>query len=78
MFESRVVFHFNCIADLNGVLGGEEGLNIQHFMIKYPLCFHHTSSGDRTQSMFGTAGCCHAARPRCRWHQSIAQSRVRS
>lgn len=31
MFESRVVFHSNCIADLNGVLEGGKGLDIQHF-----------------------------------------------
>lgn len=46
-------------------------------MIKYPLCFHHTSSGDKTQSMFGTARCCHAARLLCLPYQSIAQSRAR-
>lgn len=31
MFESRVVFHSNCTADLNGVAEGGKDLNIQRF-----------------------------------------------
>lgn len=47
-------------------------------MIKYPLCFHHASSVDKTQSMCGTARCCHAARLWCLLYESTAQSRVRA